>query len=506
MKINELKAGALLSYVTIAVNNIVGIFYTPLLLRLLGQNEYGLYSLVASVVGYLTILDLGFGNAVIRYTSKYISEGKQKDQYELFGMFFKIYCFIGFFALIIGLILLFNVNYFFDHTMTDSDLRQVKIMMELMIFNIAITFPMSIWGSILTAYEKFVFQKIINIFRIILNAVVMVILLYSGYKAIAMIVVLTIFNVLTLTSNYWYCKHKLNIRLIFTKFNWIYFREIFSYSIFIAIASIVDRIYWSTGQFVIGVYHAPSQIALFAVAVQLQSFYSSFSFAISGVFLPKITKMVTKSNDVNQLSSLFIRVGRLQFYVMSLVFTGFIIFGKKFVLLWAGSEYEPTYSMSIILFSVILLSSIQTLGNNILQAQGDVKFRTVSIFIVSIIIFVLLFPAAKYFSGLGCAVMISLGIFIGHIIILNWYYKTKVGLDIKLFWCEITKLGVLPTIICIAGFHLYKVVLNNDNLFTYCIAILSYVIIFLILIYRFDFNKEEKNLFCSTIKKFIFLK
>ena len=66
MAVNQLKAGAILSYVSIGLNNIVGLIYTPFMLRMLGQNEYGLYSLVASVVAYLTVLDLGFAYALVR--------------------------------------------------------------------------------------------------------------------------------------------------------------------------------------------------------------------------------------------------------------------------------------------------------------------------------------------------------------------------------------------------------------------------------------------------------
>jgi O-antigen/teichoic acid export membrane protein len=56
---NQLKAGAVLNYVVILLNTLVGLLYTPYMLRMMGQSEYGLYSLVASVIAYLTILDLG---------------------------------------------------------------------------------------------------------------------------------------------------------------------------------------------------------------------------------------------------------------------------------------------------------------------------------------------------------------------------------------------------------------------------------------------------------------
>ena len=62
---NQRKIGAILSYALIIANTLITILYTPILISKLGQSEYGLYSLITSVIGYLTILDLGFGNAIV---------------------------------------------------------------------------------------------------------------------------------------------------------------------------------------------------------------------------------------------------------------------------------------------------------------------------------------------------------------------------------------------------------------------------------------------------------
>ena len=99
MPVSQLKIGALLSYVVLALQNLVGLLYTPFMLRMMGKSEYGLYSIAASIVAYLTILDLGFGNAIVRYTAKYRAEGKTDEQYKMFGMFFLLYCGIGLLAM-----------------------------------------------------------------------------------------------------------------------------------------------------------------------------------------------------------------------------------------------------------------------------------------------------------------------------------------------------------------------------------------------------------------------
>lgn len=70
-KVNQLKAGAILTYIAMGIGFIVSLVYTPIMIRLLGQSEYGLYNLAASIIAYLGILNFGFGSTYIRYYSQY---------------------------------------------------------------------------------------------------------------------------------------------------------------------------------------------------------------------------------------------------------------------------------------------------------------------------------------------------------------------------------------------------------------------------------------------------
>ena len=412
MSKSQLKKGILLSYVVIGLNTIVGLSYTPYMLRMLGKNEYGLYSLVISVIGYLTILDLGFGNAIVRYTAKYRAEGKLEEQYSMFGMFLLMYSGIGVVALLIGLFFYFNVSYLFGNTMTEVELTKAGIMVLIMVFNLAISFPFSIFGSIITAYEKFVFQKSIQILRIVLNTLIMVLILEMGYRAIGMVVVVSVFNVLTLFINYIYCKFKLHIKIIFKKIELVFFKEIAIYSFYIFLGVIMDKIYWSSGQFILGAVIGTAAIAVFAVAIQLQGLYMSFSQAVTGVFLPKITGMVVEKNSETAVSEVFIKTGRIQFIVMSFILTGFILFGKNFVILWAGKGYEKAYYMALLFFIPLTVPLIQNLGIAILQARNQMKFRSIMYFLISILSIVLQVPLAKKFGGIGIAISISISIFL----------------------------------------------------------------------------------------------
>lgn len=503
MPINQLKAGVVLNYVVIILNTVVGLLYTPYMLRMMGQSEYGLYSLVASVIAYLTVLDLGFGNAIVRYTAKFRAEKKTEEQYEMFGMFFLLYLVIGIIAFGIGLGLYFNVGTLFGDTMTAVELGRARIMMLLLVANLAFTFPMSIWGSIIQAYEDFVFQKSLNIFRIILNTAVMICLLHFGYKAVAMVVVQTIFNVLTLVLNFIYCRRKLNIHIYFRfkHFHWGFLKEVAIYSFWIFLNAIMDRVYWSTGQFVLGAMVGTAAVAVFAIAIQLEGMYMQFSTAISSVFLPKVTAMVATNRSRKEISDLFIRTGRIQYIVLAYILSGFIIFGRQFIELWAGAGYTDAYIISLLFFIPLTVPLIQNLGITILQARNEMKFRSVLYIIIALVSLAMQIVLTRFFGGIGCAMGVSGALVVGQILIMNVYYQRRQDLDIKTFWKEISKMSIIPIVLIFSSMLVIRHFFALDSWGKLILGIAAFSLVYIPLFFRFSMTDDERNLFISMFHK-----
>lgn len=499
---NQLKAGAALNYIVIILNMMVGLLYTPYMLRMMGQGEYGLYSLVASVISYLTVLDLGLGNAIVRYTAKFRAEGKTTEQYEMFGMFLVLYVIIGIIAFVAGLGLYFNVDTFFGATMTIEELDKARIMMLFLIFNLAVTFPMSIFGSIITAYERFVFPKVVNIIRVVLNTVIMICLLEMGYKAVAMVILQTVFNLLTLVINFFYCKYKLQIKVFFRNFKWGLLKEIAVYSFWIFLNVIMDRIYWSTGQFVLGAFVGTAAVAVFAVAIQLEHIYMQFSTAIAGVFLPKVTSMVARNNNREEISNLFIRTGRIQFIVIASILTGFIVFGRNFIKLWAGSDYDSAYAISLLFFVSLAIPMIQNLGITILQARNQMMFRSLLYIVIAVVSLVFQIVLAKQYGGLGCAISIAGALFLGQGLIMNIYYHKRQGLDIISFWSEILKMSIIPLILGLSATFIFRSIVL-DSWLSLGAAIAVFLVIYIPLFFCFSMNQSERDLFVKPLKSVI---
>lgn len=485
------KIGAFLSYVSIIVNTLVQLLYTPILIRKLGQSEYGLYSLVNSIIGYLTVLDLGFGNAIIVYTSKYRAQEKYEDEKKLHGMFFTIFSIISVIAGIIGLILYFNVDNLFEAKMTVEELSKMKIMMLILTFNLSFTFIFSMFSSILTAYERFTYRKITSIVSTLLKPLIMLPLLFLGFKSITLALVITFVNVIILLSNFLYCKFKLNIKLKFGGFDKKVFKEIFGYSFFIFLGELVDKANWSVDNFVLGSVSGTIAVSVYSVAAHLNKTFINLSSAISGVMLPKMSKMIAKQASSEMITNEFVKVGRIQFFIVFLMLSGFVLFGKEFINLWAGVGYTNAYYVALILIIPLSVPLIQNLGISIRQAMNKHKFAAIVNVIVAIFNVAVSIPLAIKYGEIGAAIGTGVGVLLSSLII-NIYYHKIIKINVIIFWINIGKLvcySLVPLIFIIVFMNLVKL----SGIEAFIIYGSLYTSVFLVFSYLVSMNSYEKE-------------
>lgn len=497
------KLGAILSYVSIFASTLVQLLYTPFLIKMLGQSEYGLYSLIASVIGYLTVLDLGFGNAIVVYTAKYRAQGKVEEEKKLHGMFKIIFYIIGVIAFLLGIILYFNVNAIFGANMTSTEIEKAKVMMLILSFNLLMTFAFNIYQSIITANEKFTFQKIMAILNTILKPVIMIPLLFLGFKSIAMTVVITIVNCIVLLSNYFYCRNKLNIRVKYNGFDKSLFKVILCYSIWLFLGAIVDKVNWSVDQTILGMVSGTVAVSIYSVAATLNQLFINLSTAISGVMLPKVTKMIANKATNEELTNEMIKVGRIQFYVIFLMVTGLIFFGKEFIIWWVGKDFIDAYYVALWLIIPISFPLIQNIGLSIMQAKNKYKFKSISTAIMAVINIFISYFLAKQFGPLGCAIGTGLALIVCNIIVINIYYYKELNLDIFRFWKDILIMIIkfVPVIILMILIIYFTRLSGFISIIVYgCI----YVFLYALISYLIVFNSYEKGFINIILKKLKF--
>ncbi len=502
--VNQLKMGSILSYAQMALSIIVQLAYTPVMIRLLGQSEYGLYNTVASTISMLSILSLGFNSSYIRYYAKYQKDKDDEAIYKLNGLFLIIFSVIGVIALACGLFLSYNLRLVFDEGLTAGEYKIAKILMLLLTANLAIGFPMSVFANIISAHERFVFLKLLGMVKTVVSPLVTLPLLLLGYRSIAMVTVTLGLAVLVDGVYFVYVKKVLKQRFVFKNFEKGLFKSLFAYTGFIAINLIVDQINWNIDKLLLGRFKGTTAVAVYSVGYALYQFYMMFSTAISGVLGPKIHKIVNESsiNDDTKnkkLTNLFIKVGRLQFFVLGLVSLGFIFFGRYFIILWAGNEYKEAYYVALLLMIPSTASLIQNIGIEIRRAKNKHKIPSLFLLATAIVNLICSIVLIQKYGTIGAVVGTAISLIVNRIM-MNIYYHKVCKINLIAFWLDILKTMpafIFPILIGVGFTYLFSI----NNLMIFVIGIILLSISYIISIYILGLNKEEKNLIKQLLKK-----
>ncbi|MCR5670843.1 MAG: oligosaccharide flippase family protein [Butyrivibrio sp.] len=497
---NQHKAGVILSYTSEAIKILSSLLYTPIMLRLLGRSEYGLYQLVYSFVAYLGLLSFGFTASYIRFYSIYKKNDDKEQISRLNGMFLTIFCVIATIAIICGAVMILNIHAIFGTKLTESEYGTAKILMTLMVFNLAISFPNSVFTCITSAHEQFFFQRLLVVLNNLLNPFLSLPLLLMGYGSIGMVAVTTVITISKFSVNIWFVLVKLKERFIFNNFDFSLLGNIWKFTFFIFLNQIIDQVNWSVDKFLLGRMMGTTAVAIYGLGGQINTMYVTFSSSISSVFVPRVNKLVVESNDDHKISLLFTRIGRIQFMVLSLIMTGFIFFGKPFMRIWGGEGFEDSYYVALWLIIPVTVPLIQNLGIEVQRAKNKHQARSIVYFLIAIGNVFLSIPLIRYLGPVGAAIGTAVSLFLGNGLFMNWYYANRIGIEIKNFWKSI--FTFVPAFIAPVAFGIViKNFIQIKGIVRLLVWAVLYGTVYFVSMWILGMNDSEKKLITNMFGK-----
>lgn len=502
MKISQRKVGVIISYAGQLVHILSGFIYTPIMLRLLGKSEYGLYQLVYSVVSYLSLLSLGFGASYMRFYSREKAKDNVAGIAKLNGMFMLIFSAISVICVLCGAVMIANIRSVFGTGLTESEYVTARILMILMIANLALTFPNSVFNCIVTSQEQFLFQKTLIFFQYLLNPFLTLPLLLMGYGSVGMVSVTTLLTFLVLILNIFYCLKKIHVKFCFKNLQLGLLKEMWIFTFFIFLNQIIDQINWSVDKFLLGRLAGTTSVAVYSIGGQINTLYLQFSTSVSNVFVPKVNRIVAESGDNNELTNLFTRVGRIQFIIMMLILSGFVFFGRPFIYFWAGEGYDVSYYVALLLITPVTVPLIQNIGIEIQRAKNKHKARSIIYFFIAVANVFISIPLIEVFGSIGAAIGTALSLVAGNVIFMNWYYNYRLGINIRFYWKNIARF--IPALIlpfCIGTVSMLMISYNNPIKLMF--GVIAYTAVYCGSMYFWGLNKEEKETVQSPINKML---
>ena len=499
----QIELGAFLSYLQMGVNIVIALLYTPIMIKYLGQSEYGLYNIAVSTVSILSILGFGFSNGYIRYYAKYKRDDySAKEIYKLNGLFLIIFVFIGLLAFMCGLFLTQHLDAIFNHGLAVQEYKKAKVLVTLLTINLSISFPMSVFNIIINAHEKFAFVQLVGLMKVIVNPILAIPLLLLGYGSVALVVITLCVSFIADCISAYYVFNNLHNQFAFKNFEKGILTGLFSYVAFIALNLIIDQVNWNIDKVLLGRYKGAMEVAVYSVGTIFQTCYIMLSVAISSLFIPRIHRIVVEVNNEKErdaiLSALFIRVGRFQYLILALIVTGFVFFGKAFIYNWAGVEYINSYYISLLFLLPLTVPLIQNLGIEIQRAENKHQFRSIVYLFMAVFNFILTVILCQKYGAIGAAIGTSISLIVANGLIMNVYYCKYCGIDILLFWKNIFQMstGLILPVLC--GYVIVSMIhINNICNLVICLSV--YTCIYIISMWNLGLNEPEKK----WIKSFV---
>lgn len=492
MSFTQIKSGALLSYFAIFFNMAAGLVYTPWMVGKIGVSDFGLFALVGAFLSYF-LLDFGLDQAISRYIARYRAQGNEGAVGPLLGITTRLYLLIDLAIVVVLVVVFFFLGNIFKE-LTPAETAKLEVVYIIAGFFSVVSFPLMPVNGAMIAYERFVVLKLAEVAQKVLVIALMVAALLSGQGLFALVFINGLLMFATRLFLFAYLKHKEKIRINLTHYNKALAKELLGFSSWIFVIGLAQRLTLNIVPIILGVFSGTRAIAIFAIAMLLEAYTWTFANALNGLFLPKVSRMVSANENRQEVLVLMIRVGRLQLLVTGLMITGLIIFGSSFISLWMGDDFAMSYYVALLLIVPGIITLTQTIASTLVVVENQVKFRALLLLFSGALSLSLGVVLAPSYGALGAAVGVCTALVLVHVIGMNIFYHKTMKLSMVRFFKE-THLRLLPPMLAtaLAGFALLHFI-AVDTWLSLGMAILAFSVLYSVVMWFLAMNAEEKNL------------
>ena len=500
------RTGVILSIVSILFEVLSTLVLTPFLIKTLGPSEFGVYKLCLSIIAYVLLLDLGIGNSVIRFASKYRFNNDAESANKLAGVSMAFYLIIAILSLVAGAIIVFIFPFAFAKGLSTAEIALGQKLIVFTTIASSITLGTSGFYNIIIAHERFIISKGFNIVQILLKIVLSFIVLKFGGGSVGVCIVNLALTTFIRFFYVFYAIKRLKIKPALKGCDKAFVGEILGYSALIAIQMVATQMNQSLDQILIGALVPQSSgiLGVYAVGAQINQYFMSIGVAITGVLMPGIVKFIESKPSEESMTNEIIRLSRIISYPLLILFGGFILLGKPFISLWTDPSYAEAYLVALILIAPQLVISVLTPCTQILWALNQQKeLSWAKLFVVVANIF-LTIALIQWNPLLGASIGTMISVIVGDFFVLSIITKRKIGLPISYYYGNVF---LMPIIIIFSTAlltnRIFGFIFDIDRWLRLFIVGASFLLMTLPCVYLFCFNASEKERVTNVLTKLL---
>jgi len=495
------KIAIIISYFSLIFHTLNNIILTPIYIKYLGLEQYGLYQMIYTVASYILILDFGIQTTMVRYISRFHIQNDYESEKD-----FAAHCLILLSLVALGIITVGGIiNAFLLKiypTITDEESHAAHTMFIVMIIILIATLIERFLQGSLQSYENFVVCNGINVIKLIIKLILTILLITGGVGVVSIVIVDFVAINISCILLFLYSKRVIKFKVQLLKFKKKLIAEMLLFMFPIFLQAIVGYVSSYVDKTILGIMTVKSDVAIYSVAMVFITFFNSLPTAISSVFLPQANKLIYGTEYTRASLTEFVsRPGRYSFIMCAGMIGGFICFGKEFICLWAGESTVSAWHIALIIMIPNMIPLIENTVLSIQDALNKRLFRSVILIVASffnIIVSVIL----VHFIGMeGAPIGTALSFVIAYGIILNVYYDKKLNIDvIKMFQTIVNRTWVC-TMAPIALVLPLNLLLSMYSWWSLALKCVVFIIVYGLMLWIYGLNRQEKAEIKDLIRK-----
>lgn len=495
IKENTNKAIALNSiilFVRIGLTAIIGLFTTRYALIALGVDDFGLFSLLASVISFVSIINTIMVATTNRFLAVAIGKGDVEEANQQFVINFNIHIAIA----ILTLLLLTPLGelYIRAHLNYPGSIKSAVTIFYVIMVGVAFSFVAVPYYGLLMAKERFFIFSLVDVLSHVIKLLVVLVLLHRfDNKLLIYTIASSFLNVYPLFVYFFYSKHKFGTIVKYTKVrDKSKYKEVFAFSGWVAYGAVATVGKNQGAAVIVNLFFNTAMNTALGLANTVHSYVMMFAQNVTKPIAPQITKSYA-AGDMEKCKKLMVLSSKYSFLLMLLISSPFLIDSEWMLHLWLGNV--PPFAAQFTMLMVIdaLLDSLNPGISEAIFASGKIKafqliINTLRIFSIVCAYFVLRAGAPAHFLLYSYILFTVLTFFARQIVL-----RKTLGFENSI----LIKGSYIPSMLvflCFLPLMLLKV--NTSEVIFICFSL----IYLLIIIFFVGLSKTERNIVLSFIR------
>lgn len=475
----------------------VGFFTSRVVLDVLGEDDYGIYNIVGSVVVFLSFFKNALNNATYRFLTFALGKGDKERLWKTFSMAINTHVIL---AVSLWIILELVGVWFLNNKLNIPTDRMYAAnwVFQLSLLTFVVEVIKTPFNSSIISHEQMSFYAYTSIVEVVLKLGIVYILLIGNVDKLILYAFLILF--VTVVMFFWYVIYCYkNFQETHYRFYWDpqLLQGFVSYSGWSLLVNGADVTVQQSINIFFNLFNGVAANAAMGIANQVNSILNNFLSSFTTSFNPQIIKSYAQ-NDLTYFMGLILSTSKISYFLLfGIAFP--IMVNIDFLLeVWLVNppQMSGTFLCFILVYS--LIDAISAPLWNAVHATGNIRIHQILMSSIKVLNIPIGYMLLKNGFPLYSAVALYVGLNMVCCVVRAIYMHYLIHLSLRDYFIGVL-LRVLFVTAIVVPLPLYYSMHHTQGWEHLFISSLLFVLPYLFVVYAVGLSKKEKQLFSQMI-------